>query len=215
MARVLGFVHLRELDPNGSVSLHVLARDIAENYAFQKFPQTLEDFDLKKGVEFLDGRSGARVIDKLGLWDGLITVETRTSTVDSKEFMGDLLDWAVDRYVLPYRPGLIARYGYISDVTFHSDVRLLAVHPALERIARQSSSELSSIWEETVEYEPISLRVGHDPQKRKSPIAPFSIERWGKARFSENKYFSEAPLPTDLHWRMLEKFEEEMTLKAL
>jgi hypothetical protein len=45
--------------------------------------------------------------------------------------------------------------------------------------------------------------------ERKYGIASFSITRRAEARFSENKYFSEAPLPTDLHLKLLEQFEAE------
>jgi hypothetical protein len=45
---------------------------------------------------------------------------------------------------------------------------------------------------------------------RKYGIAPFSITRRAESRFSENKYFSEAPLPTDIHISLLEEFEAEV-----
>jgi hypothetical protein len=45
---------------------------------------------------------------------------------------------------------------------------------------------------------------------RKYQIAPFSIARRAEARFSEDKYYSEAPLPTDMHISLLEEFEESI-----
>jgi hypothetical protein len=42
---------------------------------------------------------------------------------------------------------------------------------------------------------------------RKYGIASFLITHRAEARFSENKYFSEAPLPTDMHIAFLEEYE--------
>jgi hypothetical protein len=74
----------------------------------------------------------------------------------------------------------------------------------------KTSNALSDIWHEPVRYEPVNLIVGHDPMARKYGIAPFSITRRAEARFSENKYFSEAPLPTDTHLKILEEFERDV-----
>jgi hypothetical protein len=41
------------------------------------------------------------------------------------------------------------------------------------------------------------------------PIAAFTIQRRGQTPFEENKYFSEAPLPTDIHINLLEQFEAD------
>jgi hypothetical protein len=42
---------------------------------------------------------------------------------------------------------------------------------------------------------------------RSHGIAPFVITHRAESRYSENKYFSEAPLPTDMHIEFLEEFE--------
>jgi hypothetical protein len=66
--------------------------------------------------------------------------------------------------------------------------------------------------------QPLNYDVTHfglDFDKTATPLvaAPFSIQRRGNALFSENKYFSEAPLPTDAHIRLLEQFETDLTAR--
>jgi len=58
--------------------------------------------------------------------------------------------------------------------------------------------------------EPAYFRISHDPTARKYGIASLSIEHRVNSLFAENKYFSEAPLPTDLHIKFLEEFEVDV-----
>ena len=103
---------------------------------------------------------------------------------------------------------MIKHYGYISDLTFYSDVPLLgaACQPLID-LATKTGSALSDIHKEPFDYYPANLAVGHDPLARKNGIAPFTITRRAETRWTENKYFSEAPLPTDMHIAFLEEFE--------
>lgn len=211
LARVLGFVDSRYLVSGKNIYFPELVKELAKYFSFQKFPQTLEDHDISKGVEFLEGKSGRRTIQKLVLWDNTLVIETTSSTKDSMEILEEVLLWAVEKFGINYEPGLIKRFAYVSDITFYSDTPLLSVSPAVSFLANSCTTALSEIWQEPVDYRPISLRVGHDPVLRQFGIAPFTIERRGTARLSENKYFSESPLPTDMHLQILEQFERYVT----
>jgi len=207
LARVLAFVEAFDFSPKGGLHFPDLVREIAKQYRFQKFPQTIEEHDLSKGVEFLQGRSGKREITKFVIWSNILVLETRSSTDECKFLLEELLQWGKDRFNLTYEPGMIRRYGYVSDLTFYSDFPMLRVSSLLDRIAQRSSEALTEIWQEPVRFEPIDLKIGHDPLTRKWGIAPFSITRRAETEFSANKYFSEAPLPTDSHISLLEEFE--------
>jgi hypothetical protein len=102
---------------------------------------------------------------------------------------------------------MIKKYGYVSDLTFHSEAPILSVSPLMDLIAQRMSASLTEIWQEPVHYEPLDLKVGHDPLTRKWGIAPFQITRRAESPFSANKYFSEAPLPTEQHISLLEEYE--------
>jgi hypothetical protein len=207
LARVLGFVETFDLSPRGQVYFPEVVSKLVERYSFQKWPQKLDEFDESKGVEFLEGRIGNRPIQKLVIWTSLLVLETRSNTADSKEILEDMLLWGAANAGLSYKAGMIKRFGYVSDLTFYSDVPILSVNPALTKLAAKTSAALTDIWQEPIQYEPTNLAVGHDPMARKYGIAPFSITHRAEARFSENKYFSEAPLPTDMHIALLEEFE--------
>ena len=184
-----------------------LVREIGKQFHFQKVPQTLEEYDLSKGVEFIEGRIGNRNIQKFVIWNSLLVLETRSNTDESRAILEEMLQWGVTKFGLNYSPGSMSHFAYISDVTFYSDSPFLSVSSLLARIAAKTSEALSEIWKEPIHYEPLNLAVGHDPMARKYGIAPFSITRRAESSFSENKYFSEAPLPTDLHFSILEEYE--------
>ena len=183
---------------------------LAERYGFAKYPKSAEEFNLVKGIEFLEGSANGYPIQKLAIWDTLLVIETRVSTTISKTILEEMLSWAAKEFGLNYPSTPINRFAYVSDVTFYSNVPILDVNPAVRELAQKCSSALSDIWHESLTYEPYTVRVGHDPTARKNPIAPFVIEHRQETKFSENKYFSEAPLPTDMHWQLLEEFEKSM-----
>jgi hypothetical protein len=65
--------------------------------------------------------------------------------------------------------------------------------------------------EENISFEPTSFQVQHDLLTRKYSIAGFTIQRRTETPFRENKYYSEAPLPTDLHATLLGELEADLT----
>ncbi len=216
LARAIGYIETFDLSPRGRVFLPEIVPEIVKEFTFQKFPKDTDDLDESKCIEFLEGKFGDIVIQKFVIWNTLLIVETRSNTEDSKRILQEMLAWGADKFGLNYDPGMLKQFAYVSDLTFYSDIPLLSVSPALTNLAAKTSNAISEIWRESIQYEPINFVVGHDPMARKYTIAPFSITRRAEARFSENKYFSEAPLPTDVHLKFLEEFEKDVasTLKS-
>jgi hypothetical protein len=206
LARTLAFIEFYDLNSKGKLFWPEVIKGLAERYKFQRLPKR-EEYD-KEGVIFEEGKFGNKVITNLTFYDSLIKLETRSSTSDSKQLIEEMLQWGVAKFDINYKPGLIKRWGYVSAVTFHSDVPILsAASRPLVDLAANVGAALTDIWQEPIEYFPAGLSVGYDPMARKNPIAAFTILHRAETRFSENKYFSEAPLPTDMHIAFLEQFE--------
>jgi hypothetical protein len=211
LARTLAFVETFDLAPDGKVFYPDLVKAVVHRYKFQKFPQAIEDLDEKKGIVFEQGlAAGNVVIQKFTIFNTLLVLETRASTADSQRIILEMLEWGRDNLGLTFRSDMVKQWGYVSDVAFYSDAPLLAT-PALLELAHKTAGALSDIWKEKVSYEPIVLSVGHDPLARKNGIAPFTLQRRAETPFTENKYFSEAPLPTDMHLRFLEDYEKAVS----
>jgi hypothetical protein len=208
LARVLGFIETADLDSRGRVFYPDFVQELVKRYKFQKFPKTMEEFDEAKGVVFEEGKVGNKVIQKFTLYNTVLVLETRSSTAEAKQLLEELLLWGAAKFDLGYSLGAIKRFAYISAVTFYSEVTLLdAASQPLRDLADKTSAAVSEIWQEPVKYYPANLAVGHDPLTRKNGIAHFTISYRAESKYPENKYFSEAPLPTDMHIAFLEEFE--------
>jgi hypothetical protein len=209
LARTLAYIPIQEIIP-GTVFVVDLLEAIREKYRFQQHPTKAEEMKIKDGIQFADGMSGKTALEKFVIWDNTLVLETRISTDESKELLESMLTWATEKFGFRYKTGDIKRFAYVNDVVFESSANLLLFDPVLKWLSDQTSTLLSEIWQEPVEYLPTSLKIGHDPVSRQAGIAPFSIERRGGARFSDNKYFSEAPLPTAIHLQLLDEFEKRV-----
>ena len=163
LARVLGFVEVIDLNPRGTIFFPELVQEVVKRYKFQKFPQTLEEFDESKGVEFHQGKAGDKIIQKLVIWNTLFVLETRSNTTDSKQILEEMLAWGAEKFGLNFKPGMITRFAYVSDLTFHSEAPLLSVSPAITNLAARTGAAVSEIWHEPIQYDPMILTVGHDP----------------------------------------------------
>lgn len=207
LARCIAFVETYDLSPVGRVFFPDLVKELVARYQFQNFPKDYSEFDESKGIEFLEGKINNDVIWKLTIYNNGILIDTRSNTDLSQAIIEEALQWAKGKFGLTYNPGMISRFAYVSNLTFYSEVNLAMLHPAVKKLADRITSAVSEIHKETIDYQPTSLILQHDQLKRKSPIAGFTITPRVDTPLSEHKYFSEAPLPTDLHWELLEEFE--------
>lgn len=207
LARCIAFVETYDLSPVGRIFFPDVVREVASRYEFQKFPKEYSEFDETKGVEFFEGRREHETILKLVIYNNGILVDTRSNTSSSQEIIGEALNWAKERFGLTYKPSMISRFAYVSQLTFHSEITLDTLNPILKRVAGRISSAVSEMHKERLDYQTTGLIIQHDQLKRKNPIAGFTITPRVETPLSEHKYFSEAPLPTDLHWELLGEFE--------
>ncbi len=210
-ARAIAFIEIDELNMGGKVRLADCVGPIVERYQFAAFPQKLEDFDLEKGVTFGSGKAGNLVIDSLVIYTGAMYLDTLSSTADSSRILLEMLEWGYEALGLSYTEGMVKKWGYISQLVFYTDFPLLC---SLSSPVQKLAQKTSGITEELfggLKYEPMSITIGHDPMARKHGIAGLMIQHRVNTQFSENKYFSEAPLPTDLHIKFLQEFEIDVS----
>jgi hypothetical protein len=210
LARAMAWVEPSELNPIGTVFPSDLIKAVVARYNFQKFPQTLEEFDESKGVTFAGGKFGNSVIEQLVIYTYGIVLDTRSSTQESKQILEEALQWGTKELGLVYKPSMIKRWQYASNVTFRSAAPLAGFHLAIQRLAESVTKAVAEVTKENLKYELVTFTLDYDQLTRKHPLGRFSIQRRDNTPFSENKYFSDAPLPTDVHIKLLEQFEADI-----
>lgn len=210
LARLFAFIEPVDLNPRGRVHYPDLASALVERYKFLKFPQKAEDFDEAKGIMFGGGKFGEIGTINIQVFSYGIVVDTASSTDDSEKLLEDALSWGAKALGLTYKPGTVKRKAFVSQLTFHSDVDLKNLHPALSKLSQRLTARVPQFFGQSVAYMPTAFSVGYDATSVKSGPAAFTIERRVEIPFSENKYFSTAPLPTPEHITFLTEFEADI-----
>lgn len=197
------------MNPRGRLFFPALVPLLVKRFGFLKFPQSIADFDETKGVEFAEGYMTDVTIDKIVVWRDGIQIDTRSSTTVSQELLEQTLIWLGQEADITYERGMIKRWAYLSQILFYSDANFDNLHPSLNKLCANVTKEVSSIRGSNFDFHFTGVSVGFDRWNRPAPVASFLLQRRAESPFSENKYFSEAPLPTDTHIRCLEQFESD------
>lgn len=214
LARFYASIETADLNPRGRAYFPEITAALVEKFGFAKYPEKLEDYDEKKGVRFQGGRSGEITILEMTVFDAAIYVDTNSSTVDSEGLFNEVVAWLSRDHALTYTPEMVQRKTYVSQVSFYSEAIFPNLNPALIKIAKRLSARVPEYFGQPLEYRPSAFTVGYDPMTVKSGPAPFTIEPRSQSLFTENKYFSTAPLPTEEHIQALEEFEADLLAQA-
>ncbi len=205
MARILTVLPAGQEVAPTRVSWTDITKALVGRYGFEKYPTSRDDV-AKSGAEFISGRWHSTPISKLTILARGLAVETQTDTDDSEEILKDALDYLSRECNLPLRRGKGERSIYFSMLTFTSDALLNWVHPILARIGDETS-RLVGPYGEQKKYETTGITINLDDSNLKVQPGAFRIERRAGIPFSENSYFSVAPLRTSDHRRLLGEFE--------
>lgn len=211
LARAVAMIEPIDLNPGGKAYYPDIASALVRRYNFQKFPQRPEEFDETKGITFAAGKFDRCVIEQVTIYPYGILLDTRVSTNESKRLLEDALQWGQKELGLAKRQ--VTRWQYVSQLTFYSKVPITDAGMALQTLSDGVAKGVSQVTGESLHYEVTAIFVDYDQLTRKHPMGRFSIQRRENTPFSENKYFSDAPLATDLHIELLEKFEANLARK--
>jgi hypothetical protein len=210
VARFVAFLETIDLNPRGRAYFPGIVPALTSRYGFAKFPQKLEDFDESKGITFEGGRYQDVTIQRVQIFTNVMVVETASSTGDSEKILEDALVWGSETFGLLYRPGMIKRKAYVSQLTFYSDSVLSKLNPALLKVAQILNARVPQYFGYELKYKPSAFAISYDSLEIRNGAAQFSIEARAEVPYVENKYFSTAPLPTEEHIELLQTLESDL-----
>ncbi len=211
LARLTVLMPTVEVNPRNSVSIPDFTRAIVEHYGLLKFPKTVEEYDLSKGVTFGLGKLNDINIENILLYHRGVVIETRSSTKDCESVLQDLATWAQQLFGVEYAPVGEPRKFFLSELSFHTNIKLLSYNPALTAIASRISKIVSAGAHQPLDFETTGITLLTDLEKTRFAPSSFRIERLADTPFEEGKYFSSAPLQTHDHMEILGEFEKTLT----
>jgi hypothetical protein len=210
LARTIALFDSADLNPRGTVFGPSLIPILNERFSFQKFPSKGEDYDPANGVSFENGYFGDRSISTLAFYGDGIKIDLQSSTEDGQSLILETLQWLSRNVGITFSEKMPIRWRFLSQVLFFSDTDLNVLHPALGILGDKVSAEVSTRTGIDLHFKTNSVALNFDRSNGEIPIANFTIERRLKSPFSENRYFSGAPLQTELHIKLLQEFEENV-----
>ncbi len=209
LARSIWLFQIAEWNPRGR-AMHPIFFSLMEQYKFLKAPK-LDEIDWQKGIKFEDGTFEAKTGEELTVAltvyaDGAVA-DTRSSTQHSDEFLDQALNLLSSSFNYPDYQTVLRKKMYSSEVYIRMQQTLSEIHPGIMQFMNHFSS---SIQDDSLRGYSPSFRMGisfsSDPSIGGTNLG-FRLEPAAGFPFSENRYYSLAPLQTHTHLRLLEEFE--------
>jgi hypothetical protein len=200
LARSLWFFDTNELNPGGKDIYHHLFPALIEDYKFKTHPKFGDDISL--GMKFTNGEfvkdDGTVLVVNATIFSDGLCAETYSSTKDSDEFLAEVLANLPD-LGFAYEADMIRHRAYASQLNVKCSKRLDALNPKLADFARRLSLAGTIFDFSAVEFWP--------DQTRTLKPANFSFQRKIGDPHASDRYWSQAPLPTEEHLELLQEFE--------
>lgn len=195
--------------PSGAYLPGVL-RAIAERYAFALQPTNLETV-MKEGAKYREGRfveSGKTIeIKDLGFYTDGVIVGTY-NTDDSDVVLSDIIVWATEQFGLREPVTKFPR-TYTSSVVVEFAADLDLALEAFSQLRQNVSSAIRESYGRDVEIKASQVTFAADPTTLPQHTRfNFIIERRAGRPYTENRYFSGAPLSTRKHIELLRELEQ-------
>lgn len=210
LARTIAFIETGRFNPRGEVSRDKFVIALRERFSFMEYPAKLEDFDRSKGISFKAGYFEGRSIEELTIYADGVKIDTRSSTEDGQQILTDTLEWLKKEVGIAYTPGMIPRWGLLSQLVVRSEIDLNRMHPAFSQLALSLSELVTDRVGEQFKFRTSGLTVDYPKLTGERNIASFTIERRVSTPDSENLFYTQSPTHTAHHLLVLQNLEESL-----
>jgi hypothetical protein len=212
-ARSIWLGHTADFNPKGINILPVVLPLLVDQYKFVHFPSLKDAIEAKDGIQFKNGEFVVSEQDhpiaiNLTIYNDGLVADSESSTVYSDAFLLEILTKLSDIVKGPSYEQIIRKKNYLSELFVSTNESLEIINPKLKQISKQLRDDFG----EDRFFEVGRISFWPDQLDRVNPI-PFSIERAVGVPFSENRYFSSAPLHTAQHIKLLDRFEKLFSKK--
>jgi len=204
-ARSIWLFDINELNPSGRSLGPEFLFWLKDHYNFSKAPSSSNEVDDTKALAFLGGRFEPSTEDSVDvdfkLYNDGVIADTRRSTKVSDQFIENLLNTAAKLYKLNYGPDIVRRKLYLSEINLKSDRHLETAYAGF----KEFGDKLFDVLGRKFEFSSVAWWADPETPNRN---AQFRFERKLGAAFSEQRYYSSAPMQTEDHLKLLVELEK-------
>jgi hypothetical protein len=213
-ARVTWLFPLEEFTPAAGLDATAVLAEIAARYNFGMEPKiTTRDDMAKNGLPYGVGRfvnDGEPIlINDFGIYnDGIVAVTGKTEWSDA--FLNDVVDWVTERFGFQKIVSGI-RKAYSSTLVVDFERPLSRLIAGYEQISELISARTKTLMSDQAPMQFSRLDFEIDKQTFNSgqvAVPKFVLERRGGVGFSQERYFTTAPMHTTDHLAVLEQLEK-------
>jgi len=206
-SRVVYLVRVRR--PAGQLYMPEAAAKLAERYSFARIP-TLNDLtEPRDYIGFRVGKFADSQIEELRIYSDGFLVEARSNSNILDAFIDDLVEWSEKDLGLEKIPNITPERYHESSLIVKSSRDLASV----VNIPSEVEDELNNFLQKeayparTFQVTGVILDGDGQVEGGKRKEAKFILDRRVGVAFSENVFFSQAPLTTDAHLALLKRIE--------
>lgn len=209
-------VPVDEMVPREALNLPEVLDAIGKRYQFAVLPNLAAGAtaNQKGGLQFTAGVSASRTgrinIQKLSIHNDGIVVDC-LDTHKSEAVIDDLLPWVTEKFSLR-TPITKPHRWYASRVVVQFSRSADAVFSLVSALGGEIAAAVQNLYGLDIKYSASRFSMKADP----TTVPPlrateFIFERRIDRPYSENRYFSVAPVHTDMHLGFLEEIEKLAT----
>jgi hypothetical protein len=195
--------------PAGELYYPDAAEKLVERYSFVKYP-SIEEITRQHPLVFGIGKYGVIQINELTIYQDGIIVSSRSDTDRLDEFISDLFEWSEKELGLIKMPASRPEKYYESAIIIKSDIDLAQVIAPKDDVAKIANDFFLEVVPNKQVYTLSGFALDCDPfafPSKRKPLR-FYVERRLGIPYSENIFFSQAPLPTKVHLAFLRALED-------
>lgn len=217
-ARSVWLFPISDINPRGKSIGTDLIEWLKNTYRFQKYPSSEFDFNTEsrtlsfEGGKFKadhdEGGHDAYISVSLAIYNDGLLANTQSSTEAADKFLTEALGAAIQEFGLS-NPQTMRRKLYYNEMDVRIDKPLTLLNPKLQTIANRIT-ELRQWDQPTTAFEFSGVSFFPEPMSQSS-VASFALERKIGTDWSENRYYTRAPLKTSDHILMLNEFEQSLS----
>lgn len=180
-------------------------------FQFDEAPSQAQAQTNSGSYVFRNGRFEGGAIDSFSIHADGVVIASKSPAVMLEMFLDRFKNWASKELDVNFVETHEVNRFYSSHITFRSASSMLKPLDALNKIKNLLEKELEKHSNYSETFHPYGIFMAVEASKSLYKPTQFGVERKAGADFSQNQYYSSAPLPTQSHLKVLEALESLLT----